>query len=90
MTLVRTKFLYFTGISPFNLAFILFNISDDEELSYVYFNLDSFRYFTIAINTEEYDLPCLEFNDQTYTIQSRDFYFKYDCHSIEFIFGKEA
>ena len=41
---------------------ILFDESDDEGLSYVYFDLGDFRYFTLTFNPDEDNEIYLEFN----------------------------
>ena len=51
---------------------ILFDESDDEGLSYVYFDLGDFRYFTLTFNSDEDDEIYLEFNEQTFSIESNN------------------
>lgn len=65
------------------------NISDDENLSYIYFEFEDFKYFTITINKDEDDFPYIELNEQSFSIQSKNFEFKYDGNGIEFLFDDE-
>lgn len=73
----------------FNVMSLDYNISDDDNLSYVYFEFEDFRYFTISINKEEDEFPYIEFNEQTYSIESKNFNFEYKNYGIEFLFDLE-
>lgn len=73
----------------FNAINLDYNMSDDENLSYVYFDFGNFKYFTISINKEEDEFPYIELNEQTYSIQSKNFNFNCNNYDIEFLFDLE-
>ena len=68
---------------------ILFDESDDEGLSYVYFDLGSFRYFTLTFNPDEDDEIYLEFNEQTFSIESNNVSYTLNNRILSFDFGAD-
>ena len=68
---------------------ILFDESDDEGLSYVYFDLGDFRYFTLTFNPDEDDEIYLEFNEQTFSIESNNVAYTLNNRILSFDFGAD-
>lgn len=66
---------------------ILFDESDDEGLAYIYFDLGNFNYFTITFNQDEDELIYLEFNEQTFSIESNNVSYKLEGEILSFDFG---
>ena len=68
---------------------ILFDESDDEGLSYVYFDLGDFRYFALTFNPDEDDEIYLEFNEQTFSIESNNVAYTLNNRILSFDFGAD-
>lgn len=68
---------------------ILFSESDDEGLSYIYFDLGDFHYFTLTFNKNEDDEIYFEFNDQTLSIESNNVAYNLTDHVLSFDFGED-
>ncbi|WP_107886043.1 RNA polymerase subunit sigma [Neisseria elongata] len=68
---------------------ILFDESDDEGLSYVYFDFGDFRYFTLTLNPDEDDEIYLEFNEQTFSIESNNVTYTLNNRILSFDFGAD-
>ncbi|WP_049224135.1 hypothetical protein [Neisseria sicca] len=68
---------------------ILFDESDDEGLSYIYFDLGDFHYFTLTFNQNEDDKIYFEFNEQIFSIESNDVAYNLIDHVLSFDFGED-
>ena len=69
---------------------ILFEESDDEGLSYIYFDLGDFHYFTLTFNQNEDDKIYFEFNEQTFSIESNDVVSRQHRFAQEAIYAQTA
>ena len=75
--------------SMLNPVVISFDESDDEGLSYIYFDLGNFHYFTLTFNQDEDDQIYLEFNEQTFSIESNNVAYDLKGNILSFDFGED-
>lgn len=72
-----------------NPVVISFDESDDEGLSYIYFDFGNFHYFTLTFNQDEDDQIYLEFNEQTFSIESNNVAYDLKGNTLSFDFGED-
>ena len=72
-----------------NTVGISFDESDDEGLSYIYFDLGNFHYFTLTFNQDEDDKIYFEFNEQTFSIESNNVTYDLKGNILSFDFGED-
>ena len=61
----------------------------DESLSYIYFDLGDFHYFTLTFNQNEDGKIYFEFHEQTFSIESNDVAYNLIDHVLSFDFGED-